>query len=138
MVTEYAQLLSSAHHVTQSNIRHRCMHLAFENHPSAKWTRASVANYEWLFSLYTDLHDEFKHRYGKAHASYINYAGALSITPKLPRRKLLPVYLAMPDHLKNPQPKTFSESVERYRTYYRMHKIHLHAWKNREAPEWLY
>lgn len=137
MVTEYAQLLSSAHHVTGSSIRHKCMQLAYENHPSAKWTRASVANYEWLFSLYSSLHDEFKHRYGKGHLSYLKYAGALVQTPKLPNRKLLPVFLAMPDHLKVDPPTTFAGSVERYRTYYREHKKHLHSWKERTPPEWI-
>lgn len=137
MITEYAQLLSSAHHVTQSPIRQSCMHLAFENHPSAKWTRASFRNYEWLFSLYTALHDEFKFRYGKGHASYLNYAQALSQTPKLPDRRLMPVFLAMPDHLKLNPPTDFAGSVERYRQYYREHKQHLHSWKKRTPPAWL-
>ena len=137
MITEYAQLLSSAHHVTQSNIRHECMQLAYENHPSAKWTRASISNYVWLYSLYSNLHAEYSHRYGKSHASFINYADALSNIPKLPSRKLLPVFLAMPDYLKDPKPITFADSVERYRQYYRMHKQHLHSWKNRTPPQWI-
>ena len=89
MITEYAQLLSTAHRLIdgkqsvalsksgrrqqvwtlddpemQQNV-YKATHV---NHPSAKWARHCAMNYTWLMELWFCLMDEYTHRYGKHHA----------------------------------------------------------------------
>lgn len=138
MLIEYAQLMSTAHVVTKSPISHQVYAPTHVNHPSGIWTRMSVENYEWLYSMWSSLHDEFCHRRGKAHATFLKLCGLLKNVPVLPEDTgLTPVLLAMPDSLKDPTPVTFQDAVDRYRLYYSLHKQHLHKWSKRKEPSWL-
>ena len=83
MVTEYAQLLSSAHRILDGESRvglsdsgrkktlwvlpderNRIVYAATHvNHPSAVWARASDSNYSWLAIMLRSLCREYTHRY---------------------------------------------------------------------------
>ena len=137
MLVEYAQLMSTAHHVLDSPLKSDCYKISYKNHPSAKWARASHANYQWLHTLWVCLHEEFMHRRSKSHKSFTDLALVLSHNPLPPDTKLMPVFLAMPEPLKSTQCKTFADSVDCYRQYYTQHKRHLHVWTKRKAPSWV-
>ena len=88
MIIEYAQLMSTAHRMLDGKqwydktangrriarwehperekdaVLYKASHI---NHPSAIWARDSCANYEWLYSLWMNLCEEYTHRYGKVH-----------------------------------------------------------------------
>jgi len=52
MILEYAQLLSTAHYVPDSDnceIRNKIYTSTHINHPCAKWERDSHSNYNWLY-----------------------------------------------------------------------------------------
>lgn len=103
------------------------------NHPSAKWARASRANYEWLTRLFVALLAEYSHRYGgKTHASQwllpiLSYSPR-NIDADAPFEEPWP---AMPDEF-----KVHGDSLASYRGYYLGAKAHLLKWKNREPPAW--
>lgn len=140
MVLEYGQILSTAHRILtpMSVISPNIYRAAYTNHPSCRWARQSDANYMWLYSLFCSLHNEYKHRYGKAHKTFLDLCDDLSVLPShIPKTgRLKPVIPAMPDHIKK-SVTTFDESVELYRTYYRECKQHLWSWSNRQQPEWI-
>jgi hypothetical protein len=102
------------------------------NHPSAQWARHSQENYMWLYTLFTALLDEYRHRYGKVHAcsklvvplsqSPVNIDKGLSFEAP---------WLAMPDEY-----KVSGDAIASYRNYYIGAKTHLFKWKNRPVPEW--
>src|SRR5574343_549928 len=70
MILEYAQLLSTAHHILDKDgapsVLYKPTHI---NHPSAVWARANAENYRWLVSLFIDLNKEYTFRYNKRHKS---------------------------------------------------------------------
>ena len=89
MITEYCQLLSTAHRLLdgmlyyatskngrkikrwslpddRENVLFKATHV---NHPSNVWTRESLSNYMMLFKLYIACIAEYKYRYGKIHGS---------------------------------------------------------------------
>ena len=103
MVIETAQLLSTAHRVvdgeeykgkTKSNRNiKRWLHPDAEmetklykachvNHPSTIWTRETSSNYEWLYTHFVALCDEYTHRYGKVHMTDTKLRNTLSRTPR--------------------------------------------------------
>jgi len=140
MITEAAQLLSTAHRVldgdengilpdTRQDILYKKTHV---NHPCAKWVREAGVNYIWAYSLYCYLGEEYTHRYGKQHKS-MNLKPFLSLPRSLELNfdTTINPPLAMPDEYK------VGDAVESYREYYRKGKAHLHKWTNRERPDWL-
>ena len=48
MIVEYAQLLSTAHHVCDGEPKIHCYKATHKNHPSAVWARANKHNYNYL------------------------------------------------------------------------------------------
>lgn len=133
MITEYSQLLSTAHRVLDGNEYadvqglYRATH---KNHPSAKWVRQSNANYDWLYGLLVELHAEYTHRYGKVHASQ-RILSALKVVPiNIPNDPFTQPPQAMPDYCKR------VDAIEAYRVYYIQEKNHLASWKKRDVPEW--
>lgn len=86
MILEYAQLMSTAHRILdgvetvglsksgrkakrwvlpdeREDALYKASHI---NHPSAKWCRHSLANYQFLFKLWIELMREYHYRYGKS------------------------------------------------------------------------
>ena len=159
MILETAQLLSTAHRVIdgkevtynkmvagslpprwrktkkwhlsddRENILYSATHI---NHPSGVWCRASNNNYNWLYTHFIALLDEYTHRYGKVHKCN-DLVVALKSTPYgINVGPLTPVTPAMPDEF-----KVTSDTVASYRNYYRIAKKRMHKWKNRPVPEWI-
>ena len=151
MILESAQLLSTAHRVLDGveyigtsasgrkakrwrlpDVRENFMYSATHiNHPSAVWCRQSNDNYMWLFAHFMGLLNEYTYRYEKNHKceSLAQFLGKMptNITVK-PFTDPTP---AMPEEY------ICQTSLESYRTYYRLAKVHLHKWKNRQRPEWM-
>ena len=155
MILESAQLLSTAHRVLDgvetvgvsagglrkkkiwllNDSRNDTLYSATHiNHPSAVWTRQSNNNYNWLWCYLYEHCKEYTYRYGKVHK--VERDGILDMlrTPpsniKIGHKSMPPQ--AMPDEYK------CGNTVLAYRNYYKHGKAHLHSWKNREAPDWIY
>ena len=152
MLIEYAQLMSTAHRMLDGvmyqgktkagrNIKRYRMNNANEentiykachyNHPSAIWVRNNIYNYNWLYQMWSHLHDEFKLRYNKDHKSYTLLKDLLKNPPKN-----IPLNIpfnqptqAMPDDVKN------EDSIIAYRDYYVKYKKDFATWKT-SIPEW--
>ena len=134
MMIEYAQLMSTAHHVMGSPLADQCYKIAHKNHPSTIWTRASEKNYLWLYQLWSALAQEFYNRRGKHHASWIKLKDVLCHAPK--GLKLLPFSdppQCMPDEYKRPK-----DCLGAYRDYYNGDKARFAKWEwpTSETPFW--
>ena len=155
MILEYSQLLSTAHRVIDGTLsvglsetgrkqtryvlpddRESKLYVATHlNHPSAIWVRQSDKNYDWLFSLYQALMDEYTYRYGKVHkCSQLEMY--LAVVPKnIPRAEFTEPTPAMPDDV-----KVAGDSIKSYRNYYINNKVHLANWSgkinSRPIPFW--
>ena len=129
MILEYAQLLSTAHRELDLFVNESLYKSAFKNHPSAKWVRENVNNYLWLYKLWTNLCDEYTHRYGKKHLTDIKLRELLKKTPhNIPNTEFTQPPMAMPDDVKH------TDSIIAYRKYYKIYKKHLAKWTKREIP----
>jgi len=134
MILEYAQLMSTAHY-EQDGPDHplvdRLYKPTHKNHPSAVWVRESAYNYYWLYQLWTNLCDEYTHRYGKTHLTDIKMRELLRNPPKnaILNKPFTPPTPAMPDDVID------VDSLVAYRNYYKKHKEHLATWTLREVPE---
>ena len=126
MILEYAQILSSVHHLSGGTAPYRLTH---KNHPCNKWARESLSNYKWLTELGQALGREYTHRYGKVHKS-AQVIDALPL-PNIPDIGLTTMPQAMPDEYKD------EDVITAYRRFYNAEKIHFASYRNREWPEWL-
>lgn len=156
MVTESAQMLSTAHRVLDGQETRRLsksgktkpkywilpdyredvlMKACHVGHPCTQWIMQSDANYRWLFKHYNALSCEYTYRYGKKHAAFFkNDIGlALAATPvNLPLGKLTPFAKAMKHY-----PECIVEdAVTSYRNYYLTAKKDFAKWTKREEPTW--
>lgn len=153
MILESAQLLSTAHRVldgieiegkTQTgrkakrwilpDAREGVIYMATHiNHPSAVWCRTSIENYNWLVDHMFALMREYTHRYGKTHKCYGEISYMLQSPPK-----------NLKDWEWTPMPSCMAEEyiisddpLTNYRNYYRIGKLNLHKWTNRQPPRWI-
>jgi len=130
MVTETAQLLSSAFYFTGEEVPEGIYQKGNANHPCAKWARESLSNWRWLKELGLALYKEYKHRYGdKQHK-----AGEVIL--HMPEPNLIDIGLTKHVQAVTPDCK-MDDVVEAYRKYYNVEKRHLFAWKKRNIPEWI-
>lgn len=132
MILEYAQLLCSVHHMTNTNAVAEMpflYKLTHKNHPDAIWARTSIHNYEYLISLAILLGEEYTFRYGKLHKS-IDVVGRLAI-PSLPDTPFTAPPKCVHDDFKQ-----IEDTVEAYRQYYKRDKGHFCVWTKRDVPEW--
>jgi|TARA_B110000914_G_C15507706_1_gene469169 hypothetical protein len=135
MVLEYAQMLSTAHRVLDGEERadelsvYKIAHL---NHPSTVWTRESSLQYEWLYSLFVALSDEYTYRYQKIHSTDLKLRKILLNLPdNIPRGKVFrQPPQCMPDEYK------CKDSVDAYQKFYIGEKAHFSKWKDRQIPDW--
>jgi len=158
MILESAQLLSTAHRVldgelvnglridiktgksrkckawvlpdARENVMYAATHM---NHPSAVWCRQSVENYLWLVEHFFGLMNEYIHRYKKIHKCNGELSYMLQSPPlKLKEYDMTPMPSCMADeYIISKDPLT------NYRNYYRIGKLKLHKWTNRQPPEWI-
>lgn len=137
MVLEVTQLLCSAWHMIDPDheMYEPVYKLTHKNHPSAIWTRASTANYEWLCQLGMELCKEYTYRYKKTHKCEQYIHDLYENTPPLPDKPFTQPTPAMPDTYK------YKDSIEAYRSYYFFDKYRMHSWKgkynSREPPKWI-
>lgn len=152
MILETAQLLSTAHRVIdgspfitknaigskltryvltdeRENLLYKSTHV---NHPSAIWVRQSVQHYNWLYQLFHELIIEYKHRYGKVHAS----SKLLEILSKPPHNLVDNGFIgptpAMDAHF-----IVANDPLLSYRNYYKIGKSDLLQYTKRDKPYWL-
>lgn len=157
MMTEYAQLLCTAHRVLDGKqfiddssgrkikrwkldnpifdtALHKATHI---NHPSAVWCRQSKENYLWLVSLMEALCKEYTYRYGKIYKGEREGLLELLKTPpnNLKSTRFTEPTPAMPDECKVP-----GDSIMSYRNYYISNKQRMASWSgkvnSRNAPVW--
>lgn len=65
MITELAQLLSTAHSAIDGvQVGYKPTHV---NHPSSKWVRESSGNYHWAYDHFKALCQEYEYRFDKKH-----------------------------------------------------------------------
>lgn len=157
MIVESAQMLSTAHRMIdgtmtiekstktgrnikrwvlnddRENVMYKAVHM---NHPCTVWTRQSAANYQWHYTHFLALCDEYTHRYNKVHATDKLLRDTLV---KLPynishQHGLTRFALAM-----NAQPQCIhiEDPVRSYREFYQTKKERFSmAWTKRSTPEW--
>jgi hypothetical protein len=152
MIIEYAQLMSTAHRVYDGtlyqgrtkngrnikrwlmpdevleNVVYKASHV---NHPSGIWCRQTSANYDYLYTMWKALCEEYTLRYGRIHLTQEKLDDILCNRPKnIPNGNLTELPQAMPDDAKLPN------VVEAYRNYYREYKKDFARWTKRQIPEW--
>ena len=121
MILESAQLLCTAHIISDgenANVPYKATH---KNHPSAIWARESISNYVWLYDHMIALGNEYTRRYGKKHLTILKCSGALCKVPNnITKVDLTPMPQCMPDQYKVP-----GNSVEAYWNYYEAEKVNV-------------
>jgi hypothetical protein len=121
MILESAQLLCTAHLISDgpdANVPYKATH---KNHPSAIWARESVSNYIWLYDHMIALGNEYTRRYGKKHLTILKCSGVLCKAPNnVTKVDLTPMPQCMPDQYKVP-----GNSVEAYWNYYETEKVNV-------------
>lgn len=129
MILEYAQLLSTAHHVHGTAVEgmYKKTHV---NHPSAVWVRESREAYDYVSDLLRYLLLEYTVRYGKVHKTSEVYRLTKKPPDSLTSSRELNPPLCMPDEYKSADP------VESYRAYYIGDKSRFAKWKDGGIPPW--
>lgn len=153
MALEQTQMLSTAHRVLdgvpyislsktgrkvkrwrlpddRESILYSATHI---NHPSTVWARSGSENYQWLFDHMVETTREYTYRYGKRHKCSDLLDTLSKVPDNIPR-----VPFSQPPPAMAKEYIISEDSVENYRNYYRLGKIHLHSWKNRPVPDWIY
>lgn len=130
MILETAQLLATAY--PKGVAPYRVTHF---NHPTAKWIRESMDNFQYAIKYAKALGKEFTFRRDKVHKSEQVIDWYINNPPDIPS-----VGLTDP-------PRAFGEFkgiIEEtaciytdYRQYYNLAKRHLFKWQNRNVPEWI-
>ena len=160
MIIEYAQLMSTAHRVLDGNEytdltangrrikrwrlfddrEQQLMKASHINHPSGVWCRDTDSNYEWLYTMWYYLCQEYTHRYGKTHAC-ARLDWLLCLVPdRIKKGEFYAPTPAMPQDLKilaeNPISGRKYDVLASYKNYYIKEKASFAKWKNRNIPEW--
>lgn len=133
MTLETAQILSTVRSLA-GTIDERLYKPTHANHPCTLWARDSKANYQWLYSHFVGLADEYQHRYNKVHKSFQKLEEILSQPPlSLSDSSMSPFAQAMPDECKR------GCAVNAYRVYYllKSRTMPRFNYTNRTKPEWL-
>lgn len=151
MIVESAQMLSTAHRVLDgeiyieksksnrsikrwklnSELEDKLYKATHVNHPSNVWTRSSVWNYQWLYSLFVNLLEEYTHRYGKHHKCEELIESLKLLPVNIPLTSQTHIPLAMPHQC------MIGSGVESYRHYYQTCKQDILVYTNRDKPFWL-
>ena len=133
MIVESAQMLSTAHRELDGDRwanKHEQYKSTHKNHPSAVWTRTTDDNYDWHFSLFKAMLDEYTFRYKKIHKCMDLYDSLGCLPNNIPKGDFTPPPQCMPDEYRD------EDTVEAYRKYYIGEKAGFAKWKAREVPEW--
>ena len=155
MCVEYAQLLSTAHRVIdgdlwygrttngrkiaryfhpQTEMQHELYLASHINHPSNIWVRTNDSNYNWLYDMWTELCNEYTHRYQRVHASFAKLEYHLIAPPAaIPVGEFTQPTPAMKSY---PHCIVEGDSLTSYRNFYWEDKKSFAKWTRREVPEW--
>ena len=131
MVLESAQMLSTVHHLTGSELSDKLYKCTHKAHPCTLWVKESKTNYEWLFKHLVALLNEYTFRYAKIHKTsrLLDY---LCEIPDLPNVGLTEQPQCMYDDCKR------DDLVDAYRTYYKVKSTEIQMkYTNRQEPIWL-
>lgn len=158
MVTESAQMLSTAHRVLdgtmeirpsksglrmvpyyklddeRENILMRAVHI---KHPCTIWSMKSTSNYLWHYRHYKALAEEYTYRYGKEHGAWYskNIGETLSSFPhNMVENEFTPWAVAM-KHF--PECIVENDVIQSYRNYYNVAKKDFAKWTKRPVPEFM-
>lgn len=133
MILEGAQLLASAHHMTNPDAASipDMYRLTHKNHPDAIWVRASINHYLYLMDLMEALNEECQYRYssGRDHLSLVK-------AREWPFPNLPDIKATEPPKCVHDDFKQIPDTVDAYREYYRNSKAHIAEWTKRGPPEW--
>lgn len=131
MILEYAQLLSTAHHVLDGEDAPKDIYKKTHvNHPSAVWARQNRENYLWLFDLFVECLAEYKRRYLRDHATSRLVSKLVQWPMNIPDGELTEPPQCMPDHYKK------DDAIQAYRAYYVGDKAGFARWKYSDTPTW--
>jgi hypothetical protein len=153
MILESAQMLSTAHRIldgqetlgkskTGRNVKRWVLPDSREgvlysathiNHPSAIWCRQSVENYNWLADHMFALLYEYTYRYNKQH----KIEGELSYMLQSPPFALKEYDITVMPSAMADEYKISDDPLVNYRNYYKVGKVRMHKWTNRQPPEWI-
>lgn len=126
MIVEYAQLLSTAHHVIDGEYAIEGIYKkTHENHPCAIWVRQSTAHYYWLYDLLEALCDIYEANTGKTHKT----AEKLKILLEAPFGLRPKPFVEPPQCM--PELYMCKDTITAYKTYL-FHKYM--EWQSREKP----
>ena len=132
MILETAQMLSTAHRLTESPQADFVYKPTHSNHPSTKWLRSSQIAYKHGLQHLCALFDEYRHRYNKTHATERLLPYLSQVPEALPDLPFVDPPQCMYDECRH------SDTVEAYRSYYRVRRNEIDMrWTNREIPAWL-
>jgi len=136
MVLEYAQILSTVHHLRETDVAQYVYKATHVNHPCVLWANESKVNYAILLVLFHFLSSEYTHRYYKIHKSYGLYEHLMHVPEALPLGEggMTPLPMCMPDAYRNDN----GDVVEAYRAYYCGDKARFAKWTNRNVPYWFH
>ncbi len=131
MIVESAQLLSTAHHVLDSNSNNLTIYKpTHKNHPSAIWVRESLGNYLWLRDHLFALLQEYGKRYHKQPQDHATYKIFLNLfyPPKNIKQSIntTPMRCAITNKIHMVENNTIAS----YRNYYIAEKLKLESDKN--------
>ena len=131
MLLETAQMMSTAHHQGSLWSIKDIYKPSHTNHPSTVWVRHSEETYTWTFQLFDALSAEYRHRYGKVHATERKLLDQLWAFPELASEGWCEPPQCMPDEFKS------DDTVQAYRRFYIHDKSSFARWvKNRPMPDW--
>jgi hypothetical protein len=155
MIIEYAQLMSTAHRVLDgeewmgrsitgrgvkrwfhpdASMNEHLYKACHVNHPSAKWVRESMANYNWLYELWINLCEEYTYRYDKEHLTRTKLEYFLLLPPMNISEK--PFTQPTPAMAQYPHCIVEGDSVTSYRQFYWEDKYSFAKWTKRDVPKW--
>ena len=136
MILETAQMLCTAHRTLDGDEQadklgmYKTVHL---NHPSTKWVRGSLLQYEWTYHLFKFLCSEYTHRFNKVHKTDAKLRKALSTPPLAITDES--AYTSPPQCMPD-QYKVLDDAVQAYRNYYIGEKAYFAKWAYTRTPEW--
>jgi hypothetical protein len=135
MIVEYAQLLSTAHHLRGTRYKEGEIYKKISNpgHGACVWTCQTSGNYQYVHRLLMAVLDEYTFRYGKIHK--VRRDGMDQRLKRLPlnieRAPMTKQILTIPEDCKGPS------VIASYRRTYANHKQHLLRWTSRPMPPFL-
>ena len=133
MILETAQMLSTAHRLSETPQAPFVYKVTHKNHPSTKWLRSSQNAYKWGLDHLEALFAEYTYRYHKTHKTEREKLQFLKVVPRdLPQAPFVDPPQCMYDDCRG------VDTVAAYRAYYRTRRSEIDMrWTNRPMPAWL-